>query len=50
MATTSGIISSYQEVGIKEDISEIITNISPTKTPGSFDSNYFRFRHMPGRG
>jgi len=33
MATTSGIISSYQEVGIKEDISEIITNISPTKTP-----------------
>jgi hypothetical protein len=33
MAQTTGIIASYQEVGTKEDISEIITNISPTKTP-----------------
>src|SRR5512139_2382412 len=23
----------YQQIGIKEDISDIITNISPTKTP-----------------
>jgi hypothetical protein len=33
MATTTGTITSYVEVGTKEDISEIITNISPTKTP-----------------
>src|SRR5580700_9841479 len=25
--------TSYDEVGIKEDVSDIITNISPTKTP-----------------
>src|ERR1700735_1460696 len=25
--------SSYDEVGVKEDVSDIITNISPTKTP-----------------
>ena len=26
-------MSSYDQVGVKEDISDIITNISPTKTP-----------------
>lgn len=31
--STSGTITSYVEVGVKEDVSEIITNISPTKTP-----------------
>jgi hypothetical protein len=30
---TSGTITTAVEVGIKEDISDIITNISPTKTP-----------------
>lgn len=27
------VMSSYDQVGVKEDISDIITNISPTKTP-----------------
>jgi len=31
--TISGTISTYDIVGIKEDVSNIITNISPTKTP-----------------
>ncbi len=31
MATAT--FQTYQQVGIKEDISDIITNISPTKTP-----------------
>lgn len=33
MATNTGTIVTYEQVGIKEDISDIITNISPTKTP-----------------
>lgn len=31
--TISGTVNTYDIVGIKEDISDIITNISPTKTP-----------------
>lgn len=27
------VMSSYDQVGVKEDVSDIITNISPTKTP-----------------
>jgi hypothetical protein len=30
---TVSIMSTYDQVGIKEDVSDIITNISPTKTP-----------------
>lgn len=30
---TVSIMSSYDQVGIKEDVSDIIVNISPTKTP-----------------
>ena len=33
MTTNTGTITSYDQVGLKEDISDIITNISPTKTP-----------------
>ncbi len=33
MTTINGTINTYDIVGIKEDISDIITNISPTKTP-----------------
>jgi hypothetical protein len=51
MAQVSGTMSTYDQVGIREDLSDVIYNISPTETPflnsvgkGSADNTYFEWQ------